>query len=96
MAGIEAEAELLAALVTFFKAAGLGPQDVGIKVRTNCSRGTNRHNGSVQCHMQLMIVSQGRVSREPCQPPHGCNECNLLLATAEQGVPALCRSPAAR
>jgi histidyl-tRNA synthetase len=33
VAGIEAEAELLAALVTFFKAAGLGPQDVGIKVR---------------------------------------------------------------
>jgi len=32
VAGIEAEAELLAALVTFFKAAGLGPQDVGIKV----------------------------------------------------------------
>ena len=34
VAGIEAEAELLAALVTFFKAAGLGPQDVGIKVDT--------------------------------------------------------------
>jgi hypothetical protein len=33
VAGIEAEAELLAALVTFFKAAGLGPQDVGIKVQ---------------------------------------------------------------
>lgn len=33
VSGIEAEAELLAALVTFFKAAGLGPQDVGIKVQ---------------------------------------------------------------
>ena len=36
VAGIEAEAELLAALVNFFKAAGLGPGDVGIKVRCNC------------------------------------------------------------
>lgn len=34
VAGVEAEAELLAAVVTFFDRVGLGPQDVGIKVRT--------------------------------------------------------------
>jgi histidyl-tRNA synthetase len=30
--GVEAEAEVLAAMVAFFKSAGLGPSDVGIKV----------------------------------------------------------------
>jgi len=32
VAGVEAEAEMLAAMITFFKAVGLGPQDVGIKI----------------------------------------------------------------
>jgi histidyl-tRNA synthetase len=32
VAGVEAEAELLAAITTFFKSVGLGPEDVGIKV----------------------------------------------------------------
>ena len=31
--GVEAEAELLAAMVSFFKAVGLTAQDVGIKVQ---------------------------------------------------------------
>ena len=31
MEGVEAEAELLAAMITFFRRVGLGPQDVGIK-----------------------------------------------------------------
>ena len=30
--GVEAEAELLAAMITFFLRVGLGPQDVGLKV----------------------------------------------------------------
>ena len=30
--GVEAEAELLAAMITFFQRVGLGPQDVGLKV----------------------------------------------------------------
>ena len=30
--GVEAEAELLAAIVLFFERVGLGPKDVGIKV----------------------------------------------------------------
>ncbi len=30
--GVEAEAELLAAIVTFFQRLGLGPADVGLKV----------------------------------------------------------------
>ena len=30
---MEAEAELLAAMITFFQRVGLGPQDVGIKAR---------------------------------------------------------------
>lgn len=32
VAGVEAEAELLAAMITFFQRVGLGPQDVGLKV----------------------------------------------------------------
>jgi len=31
--GVEAEAELLAAMITLFQRVGLGPRDVGIKVR---------------------------------------------------------------
>ena len=32
--GVEAEAELLAAMITFFQRVGLGPRDVGLKVST--------------------------------------------------------------
>ena len=32
LTGVEAEAELLAAIVTFFQRLGLGPADVGLKV----------------------------------------------------------------
>ncbi len=32
MSGVEAEAELLAAITTFFARVGLGPSDVGIRV----------------------------------------------------------------
>lgn len=32
--GVEAEGELLCAIVTFLERVGLGPQDVGIKVTT--------------------------------------------------------------
>lgn len=36
--GVEAEAELLGAMVAFFERVGLGPEDVGIKVITLESR----------------------------------------------------------
>ena len=35
--GVEAEAELLAAMITLFQRVGLGPHDVGIKVRLQAS-----------------------------------------------------------
>lgn len=36
--GIEAEAELLSAMVMFFKKVGLTSEDVGIKVNSRCVR----------------------------------------------------------
>lgn len=39
VAGVEAEAELLAALVAFFRRVGLGPADVGIRVSTRALLG---------------------------------------------------------
>lgn len=33
VSGVEAEAELLGAMVAFLERVGLGPEDVGIKVR---------------------------------------------------------------
>lgn len=61
--GIEAEAELLAALVTFFKAAGLGPQDVGIKVRSDGYRNFVRLSGvrmidAADAIAQLLAVAE--------------------------------------
>ncbi len=41
MEGVEAEAELLAAMITLFQRVGLGPRDVGIKVRRRLQP---RHN----------------------------------------------------
>lgn len=36
--GVEAEAELLAAVTSFFARVGLGPEDVGIKVGVGVRR----------------------------------------------------------
>ena len=39
--GVEAEAELLAAMITFFQRVGLGPQDVGLKVSSTAQTSPN-------------------------------------------------------
>ena len=45
--GIEAEAELLSAMVMFFKKVGLTSEDVGIKVNSRC----------VHCSLYYMSVN---------------------------------------
>ena len=45
-AGVEAEAELLSAIVTFFQRLGLGPGDVGLKVS---SRKVLQASGQLEC-----------------------------------------------
>ena len=62
--GVEAEAELLAAMITFFERAGLGPQDVGVKARA-CAQpwptsALGPTSDSNPTERESMIVSRSR------------------------------------
>ena len=66
VAGVEAEAELLAAVATFFDRVGLGPQDIGIKVSSrNVLQGVVSGLGVPDEHFAAVCVLVDKLEKVP-------------------------------